>query len=754
MKKRISLVFLLCLLLMFSFTTFVPKVKALDPMYEYYSTGDDLGIYFYGNCWKAQTFTPSTAHNITHVKLKMHRSGSPGTLTVGIRAVNGEGKPTGSDLTNGTINANTFTTSSSGAWYQINLTSYSLSADTQYAIVCRALDGDMSNFVSWRADYSSPTYAGGITLDSGDSGSSWTPQSAMDCMFEEYGEASPGWLSGWDKRVKLTIDNTDIGETLTNFPVLVYLSTSSGRGPDDVSFIFDEVGANSLKIAFTTSDGETELYGEVEKWDFGNEQAWLWVKVPSISSSVNTDFYMYYDNDHADNTDYIGIKQSTPAQNVWDNNFLLVLHLDETGGDGTTRYDSTSNDNDFTAVDITTPDATGKIDGADDFSQANTDYHERTTNNFNLQVFTIEGWLNRDSDVDYDTLLRVSTAAGPSGWHIRVKPEDVLQFEGINGAGGVSWTISSTGTLAIDTWYYVVGTFAGNGETAYAYIDGTQDGSTTGETNVYGTSVARIGATPQGSHWFDGTIDELRFSNVTRSASWIAATWESGIDDLIDFGVEEENPPPTYSDVGKNTTIAGASCLFYTKWTDDTNMSGYIFCTNNTGSWENDTWTAWSPPGTPKWSNVTKTLNITIGITIQWWFEANDTGNNWNSTDIQSFVTTAYATITFYYNSTRGVFKVNGEEVSPNDTRGCYYNESVSLLGLAWGGFEFGNFTWNNGSSTSTPYTLYVTDDWEVWANFNVADVATKGFFVGAIAVGLIILIPAGALIWVATKRK
>jgi len=46
---------------------------------------------------------------------------------------------------------------------------------------------------------------------------------------------------------------------------------------------------------------------------------------------------------------------------------------------------------------------------------------------------------------------------------------------------------------------------------------------------------------------------------------------------------------PTYSNVGKNSTEAGKPALFYTKWTDNVAMSGYIFGTDNTGTWVNDT---------------------------------------------------------------------------------------------------------------------------------------------------------------------
>jgi len=101
------------------------------------------------------------------------------------------------------------------------------------------------------------------------------------------------------------------------------------------------------------------------------------------------------------------------------------------------------------------------------------------------------------------------------------------------------------------------------------------------------------------------------------------------------------DPPPTYSNVGTNSTLAGQPCEFYTLWNDNTNVSGFIFGTNNTGSWENDTWVAFSVfyNSTAAWSNVTKTLNSTIDVVIQWQIWCNDTGNNWNNTGIQTFAT-------------------------------------------------------------------------------------------------------------------
>ena len=134
------------------------------------------------------------------------------------------------------------------------------------------------------------------------------------------------WLSGWSYRVEITIDSDKIDAALADFPVLLYLSTSSGIGHDDVSFVFDELGAEKLKLAVTTGDGTTECYVEIEKWDSANKEAWLWVKVPNIASDTDTTLYLYYDRTQPDNTTWVGETGTTPAKNVWNSDFVGVWH--------------------------------------------------------------------------------------------------------------------------------------------------------------------------------------------------------------------------------------------------------------------------------------------------------------------------------------------------------------------------------------------------------------------------------------------
>jgi len=100
--------------------------------------------------------------------------------------------------------------------------------------------------------------------------------------------------AGWAKRIKITIDSSVVDAPLTNFPVMVKISTASGIGDTNLIAVFNEISTNSLKLAVTASDGTTELYVEIEQWDFSTTNAVIWFKAPLIASGSDTDFYLNY----------------------------------------------------------------------------------------------------------------------------------------------------------------------------------------------------------------------------------------------------------------------------------------------------------------------------------------------------------------------------------------------------------------------------------------------------------------------------
>ncbi|MGB9854585.1 MAG: CARDB domain-containing protein [Candidatus Bathyarchaeales archaeon] len=91
----------------------------------------------------------------------------------------------------------------------------------------------------------------------------------------------------------------------------------------------------------------------------------------------------------------------------------------------------------------------------------------------------------------------------------------------------------------------------------------------------------------------------------------------------------------SYSDIASSTTAPGETTTFSCRWTAYSgNLSGYIFGTNNSGTWQNDTWTSFGSGLTTAWANVTKVLNSTIGLIVgyAWW--CNDTNGNWEGTGV------------------------------------------------------------------------------------------------------------------------
>jgi hypothetical protein len=151
----------------------------------------------------------------------------------------------------------------------------------------------------------------------------------------------------------------------------------------------------------------------------------------------------------------------------------------------------------------------------------------------------------------------------------------------------------------------------------------------TNVTNGTNTEVSSInsGNLTAGQNWTCGVraFNSINYSNWTNSSSVTISSI----------------PGPAWTTNSTNTTSAGNSTLFSVYWyaaSNYTNLSGFIFSINNTGTWVNDSWVAMT--GTGNWSNVTKTLNSTVGLLVSWKVYANNSNNVWNSTDTFALTTT------------------------------------------------------------------------------------------------------------------
>ncbi len=160
---------------------------------EWYIVNDDYFVYARDETQTGETFTVGTVgidedFNITSVKIKASRDVAPETLYLAIKAVDGEYKPTGEDLSTGSVDPSGW--AEVPEWHEISMSTHKLLASTQYALVAKSPGSTDTNRIKWQADSSSPAYIGGATVSSNDGGESWSVHATWDMMFEIWGEPS------------------------------------------------------------------------------------------------------------------------------------------------------------------------------------------------------------------------------------------------------------------------------------------------------------------------------------------------------------------------------------------------------------------------------------------------------------------------------------------------------------------------------------------------------------------------------------
>jgi hypothetical protein len=358
--------------------------------------------------------------------------------------------------------------------------------------------------------------------------------------------ANVGWFvvqfpSTFSHRKTITIDHTKLGascsSSLPSFPVLIKL-------PSDYDLRTVANGghvqnANGYDIVFRASDGTTALDHEMEKYVATTGELWAWVRIPSLSNSVDTIIYIYYGSSSI----------NSPTQNptaVWDSNYKGVWHLKETPADGVAGHvDSTGNSHTgapqgFSDGGGGTTDSTGIAAGADYFAQDTTG----TTNRIEVPDdavlrpngdFTIEGWVYLDAPAAADHMIYKQDTDWFSYqiWF----GGSVAHFQWSDTGRNAPIAVGTT-TLSASTWYHIAGVKSGT--TLQVYTNGVAGTAATGATgSTYtGTDPLMFGAVYSGGGGMGGRVDEVRFSSIARGQCWLQTEYNN------------ENSPSTFYTVG------------------------------------------------------------------------------------------------------------------------------------------------------------------------------------------------------------
>lgn len=321
--------------------------------------------------------------------------------------------------------------------------------------------------------------------------------------------SNPAGIDTHPYRRLLTVQSSYIDSTLTNFPV--YLNDNNF----DSHFFSNVTGtAASNDIQFTASDGTTVLSRYVARLNTGTSELEAYVRIPSVSSSSNTQIYVYYGD---------GTGRSNDASTFSEHRCVSLDGLTDV-----TTFDTELTNNGTTAV-------TGgrSFDGTNDYIQVTDD-----ALHFGPVDRSFEIWFDSDVYTNYTEpgAFYTDRVAGDLGsvqsFTLRVRHQDgYLQMLADNGVG--QWKDYRSQSDMTGALHHLVITRDASTDAFLFYIDGslatmtkTTDGDLTND-SLKGSANMRLGAYTTNERYYKGEIYDFRYYSVVLGADWIAATYDN-----------------------------------------------------------------------------------------------------------------------------------------------------------------------------------------------------------------------------------
>jgi hypothetical protein len=359
------------------------------------------------------------------------------------------------------------------------------------------------------------------------------------------------FMEGWTCRKQITIDHTKVAGDVTDFPVLISitdasLQTKAQMNGDDILFM-DGIGIAQ------------QLNHEIETYDSSSGKLVAWVNLPSLTSTTDKIFYMYYGNPESNS------QQNQEA--TWNSNYLAVWHLNNnpTGLilDSSTNKNNGDPQGGMTASDL----VDGKtglcldFDGVDD----SISFEEFTDTQ---DMGTCVAWVQTTMDdigavwaeTQYDSLKPYIVC----GKYY----DDVLWFA--RDVYGLDSNFQGRKPIGMNDgqWHQVVWVSNGEENGNMFFFDGEPisltwqdnqdpDGIWFNDQETDTHSIAAFGRYDLDYPW-DGFLDEIRLMNIPTSAEMVATEYanQNNPSSFYTIGLEEEIPLKTTIMFGKISNVS------------------------------------------------------------------------------------------------------------------------------------------------------------------------------------------------------
>ncbi|MEO8703302.1 MAG: DUF2341 domain-containing protein [Kofleriaceae bacterium] len=376
------------------------------------------------------------------------------------------------------------------------------------------------------------TFSPGSAAPTGDDAGFTDAPREIDASID--GVAPTVWLQPWAHRKAITIVESQIDApgngSLANFPVMISV--------DDDQIVAGSLAAGGADLVFTTSDALTILASEIETFR-SNGEIVAWVKIPMLSSTANTQLYVYYGN-------------ATPPvatpEAVWTESFTAVWHMSDNPNNNGAILDATSASHDGQSQGMSTSDSVdGKVGRALDFDGGN-DLVAFPATTFGSS-FTISMWVNMAiANAGIKTLL-ANSLSGPTknGFRLFVNT-DLSQDHKIHleTGDGTNVNLASSFAAAIipTQWAYIAVQVERDSNRATIRVNGsdrTADNTIDNDFQTTGAfEIGRMGDL----YNFPGVIDEVEVASVIRPSEWLETAYNNQRDPngFHSLGMQENRP--------------------------------------------------------------------------------------------------------------------------------------------------------------------------------------------------------------------
>ena len=356
--------------------------------------------------------------------------------------------------------------------------------------------------------------------------------------------------TGWGRKQKITISSAEVdGSTaLTDYPMLITLdhldseivdagSNSALNGGGDLRFSSDSAGVTQLAcevVDFVTNATE------------GSRSCEVYVSVPSVSTSVDTDIYVWYKK----------IGESQPAVTTTYGRNAVWADYEVVSHDGGPT-DSTGN---TTPSIVGSPTAaTGKFTNATDYGAQIDDYYYRATVT-DASTFTMQTWAKiaaKSAVAGQGAISLVKNTSERAALAADNSPDDWGIWDNSN-----SWLRSSQ-AQEIGVWRSAATVYNGLTDRRVFYSGVKRATDSTVSSLSTGKTTFEMGGSGHLNESWDGDLCETRLRYTGLSDDWISTEYSN------------QNTPATFATAGTPEGVGGGP-TFQPAWAMSSRRSNVI----------------------------------------------------------------------------------------------------------------------------------------------------------------------------------